>query len=311
LEEGNYEEAIIAFTAAIEIDPKRAEAYLGAADAYLGLEDVENAREILQKGLEQTGHNQGIIDKLEGLEGQTTDGSGNAAGGKSLAELLQAGDTGNMLQYSEVSFFGYDPLKLPVDLAVQALQENGYWTEVEEDGDSILLHNSGTVENEDGSIILYVPPLRITIRYEDDPGKARVLYYADSDSKTPETGIRGIRLNDTMEDVFFQLGFSTYSEIADAIYSCKTFGELKAMTDNCSYTSGQVTVEIRCPSHSDLLDGDAIQMGGELYIIVYMAPNEKGESDSAGISGNAVDEEMQMRVKFDFKNGVLKRVHLQ
>ncbi len=34
LEEGNYEEAIIAFTAAIEIDP-RAESYLGRGQAYM------------------------------------------------------------------------------------------------------------------------------------------------------------------------------------------------------------------------------------------------------------------------------------
>ena len=35
LSEGNYEEAIIAFTAAIEIDPKRAPAYAGRGDAYV------------------------------------------------------------------------------------------------------------------------------------------------------------------------------------------------------------------------------------------------------------------------------------
>ncbi len=35
LTEGNYEEAIIAFTAAIEIDPRRAEAYVGRGDAYI------------------------------------------------------------------------------------------------------------------------------------------------------------------------------------------------------------------------------------------------------------------------------------
>ena len=39
LSEGNYEEAIVAFTAAIEIDPNRKEAYNGLADAYLALED--------------------------------------------------------------------------------------------------------------------------------------------------------------------------------------------------------------------------------------------------------------------------------
>jgi tetratricopeptide (TPR) repeat protein len=36
LSEGNYEEAIIAFTAAIEIDPKQAPAYVGRSDAYVG-----------------------------------------------------------------------------------------------------------------------------------------------------------------------------------------------------------------------------------------------------------------------------------
>ncbi len=93
LSEDNYEEAIIAFTAAIEIDPKRAPAYVGRGDAYvlsgeteenlvaaqadykeaialdetlaeayLGLaniyilqENYDNALEILQKGLDITG----------------------------------------------------------------------------------------------------------------------------------------------------------------------------------------------------------------------------------------------------------------
>ena len=37
LSEGNYKEAIIAFTAAIEIDPKQAPAYVGRGDAYVGV----------------------------------------------------------------------------------------------------------------------------------------------------------------------------------------------------------------------------------------------------------------------------------
>lgn len=41
LEEGSYEEAIIAFTAAIEIDPKRAEAYVGRGDAYIAFGETE------------------------------------------------------------------------------------------------------------------------------------------------------------------------------------------------------------------------------------------------------------------------------
>ena len=41
LSEGNYEEAIIAFAAAIEIDPKQPLAYVGRGDAYMGLEQTE------------------------------------------------------------------------------------------------------------------------------------------------------------------------------------------------------------------------------------------------------------------------------
>ena len=46
LSEGNYQEAILAFTAAIEIDPKRAEAYVGRGDAYTGTADLSAAEEL-------------------------------------------------------------------------------------------------------------------------------------------------------------------------------------------------------------------------------------------------------------------------
>ena len=56
LSEGNYEEAIIAFTAAIEIDPKRAEAFVGRGDAYYGIsllgEDDQSVQSLLGKALE-------------------------------------------------------------------------------------------------------------------------------------------------------------------------------------------------------------------------------------------------------------------
>ena len=106
LEEGNYEEAILAFTAAIEIDPKRAEAYVGRGDtylrvavaqddlkqaqtdyemaieldeayvqAYLGLSDVyvrygdvDKALEILHAALENIGNNEMISSRISELE---------------------------------------------------------------------------------------------------------------------------------------------------------------------------------------------------------------------------------------------------
>ena len=55
LSEGNYEEAIIAFTAAIEIDPKQPDAYEGLADVYEAQGDLESLRAILEQGFQATG----------------------------------------------------------------------------------------------------------------------------------------------------------------------------------------------------------------------------------------------------------------
>lgn len=108
LSEGNYQEAIIAFTAAIEIDPKQADAYVGRGDAYvlsgktednltaaqadyetaieidetnaeawLGLADVyiarddyERALEILREALEKTGGVLSVLDKIAEVEAE-------------------------------------------------------------------------------------------------------------------------------------------------------------------------------------------------------------------------------------------------
>ena len=51
LSEGNYEEAILAFTAAIEIDPKKADAYLGMAEVYIAQGNTDAAAEVLTNAL--------------------------------------------------------------------------------------------------------------------------------------------------------------------------------------------------------------------------------------------------------------------
>lgn len=116
LSESNYEQAIIAFTAAIEIAPQRAEAYIGRGDAivlsgetaehlaaaladytealerdetlisaWLGLADVyirqgdyEAAVETLRQGLEKTGNDPILAEKIKEIEsGSIYDSSGN------------------------------------------------------------------------------------------------------------------------------------------------------------------------------------------------------------------------------------------
>ncbi len=67
LEELDYEQAILAFTRAIEIDPKKPDAYLKAAEAYVASGDSESAIAILTRGVEATG-DAGLSDYLEKLQ---------------------------------------------------------------------------------------------------------------------------------------------------------------------------------------------------------------------------------------------------
>ena len=55
LSEGNYEEAILAFEAAIKIDPKNADAYRKLAEAYEKTGDEDAALRTLETGAEATG----------------------------------------------------------------------------------------------------------------------------------------------------------------------------------------------------------------------------------------------------------------
>lgn len=116
LSEGNYEEAIIAFSAVIDIDPKNtgalsgrgqayvlsgetagnltaaladfeaalaadetlAEVWLGLADVYIRMGEYDKALEVLKEGLSKTNHAQSIADKIAEVEsGIFTDSSGN------------------------------------------------------------------------------------------------------------------------------------------------------------------------------------------------------------------------------------------
>ena len=68
LEEGNYEEAIIAFIAAIEIDPKQAEPHIGLAKAYIAKGEPEKALETLEQALLSVGEHAEISAMLAELE---------------------------------------------------------------------------------------------------------------------------------------------------------------------------------------------------------------------------------------------------
>lgn len=54
LTELKYDQAVIAFSKAIEIEPKNTRAYLGIADAYLHLDRQLDAVNLLGRGIEAT-----------------------------------------------------------------------------------------------------------------------------------------------------------------------------------------------------------------------------------------------------------------
>lgn len=97
LTEGNYEEAILAFTAAIEIDPKRPEAYLSLADAYEASGDLDAARKTLEDGLAAT-NDPDIQARLEALSPSSEIPSGMVPMGD--PEYTSTYDAqGNLLHY--------------------------------------------------------------------------------------------------------------------------------------------------------------------------------------------------------------------
>ena len=68
LSEARYSEALLAFTGAIQIDARRPEAYLGAAEASLGMDETDGGREFLEQGLQNCGEDDSLRERLEELE---------------------------------------------------------------------------------------------------------------------------------------------------------------------------------------------------------------------------------------------------
>ena len=68
LSELNYEQALVQFLRVIEIEPRNAQGYYGAARAYIGLGRIDEAIDILRRGIEMTGDAQlqALLEELTG-----------------------------------------------------------------------------------------------------------------------------------------------------------------------------------------------------------------------------------------------------
>ncbi len=102
LSEGNYEEAVIAFQAAVKIEPKRPEAYAGLADAYVELGEPEKAQEALRQGYDNT-NDAGLSEKLSTL--QAEDAQWKSAYAAYIQEDMLSTGKGSVLDGSAYYFF--------------------------------------------------------------------------------------------------------------------------------------------------------------------------------------------------------------
>lgn len=98
LNEGNYQEAVIVFEASIEIDAKRPEAYLGAAEAYIKLNQPEEAEKILRRGYEETQDDR-IYDKLIKLQEENEQNQGGVYWASFIGRPLR-----DICQYLDMTF---------------------------------------------------------------------------------------------------------------------------------------------------------------------------------------------------------------
>lgn len=121
LSEGNYQEAVIAFTAAIEIDPKQSKAYVGLADSYIGLGDYEKALQAIGDGKSNCGEDDSFM-RLE-----------------SNVEFLNSGDTG-----IRITDFYFDKAAYLAGAETNFLVSVAY--RCPEDKECILMIGANTIE---------------------------------------------------------------------------------------------------------------------------------------------------------------------
>ena len=145
--EGNYEEAIIAFTAAIEIDPKSADAYLALADIYEAQGDTESLQAILEQGLEAAGDAR-LQERLEEQNSPRTERIDQEDGSYLIWEELENGG---------MRIYHYD-----ADGTLYAVTEN--------DADRVQIYSASY--NEDGS-------LNVESWYDPETNTGKVQYYGE------------------------------------------------------------------------------------------------------------------------------------
>ena len=124
LEEGNYEQAIVCFSEAIEIDPKAYDAYLGRANAYIYLDMREEAVNDLNTALD---NGMKASEIPEAVKGDVVD---------SIANRFVENSRADLLDYLKKTGYFDEPITEPLDSFMQKIISD-LITEYENEGKSI------------------------------------------------------------------------------------------------------------------------------------------------------------------------------
>lgn len=118
LSEGNYEEAIIAFTVAIEIDPNRAEAYVGRGDTYAEAAKLETDSSTAMELWEMA-----VTDYEYALELGGTQAGEKLEESRKTLQQLQAEEDAQLLLEALYARFEADDVEGSKDLMRQAVYQ--------------------------------------------------------------------------------------------------------------------------------------------------------------------------------------------
>ena len=137
LTEQEYDEAVLAFEKAIEIEPMSEEAYIGLANAYIGKEDYENALEAVERGIAAVGETEELLTLKAQLEEQLNPTDSESKDGKQADSSARAVDvdwTFDLYDLWKYDLFGKDINDWTVDELGQYLIDNGFTRYQREDG---------------------------------------------------------------------------------------------------------------------------------------------------------------------------------
>ena len=185
LSDGNYKEAIIEFETAIKIDDMKPKAYIGAADAYVGMEEYQKAIEILENGYEKC-EDEEIYKKLQQLKFEYDD--------TDLNETFYEWGIENLMTLDEFTLNNKPIYAMSWNEALKNVQSiyAARGSKYEADGEGGF-----EIENGPKNVEIFV--------YKNDGGIS--VEYGHRDGAT-YLGWRDIKLGENLESVLRKLGFS-------------------------------------------------------------------------------------------------------